>query len=215
MGRRMLTGWRSGIACNLVDFPAISRYTYPQKEVNLMKKRDILPLLYQLASPVALMVLGLVLLISPDSASVLISRLLGWAVTVVLVGYAVFTMLNWPEKRGKRLLLLFAGFTASHLLLHSPLLLARNIGRFLGVLIALRGLRDLFLARDRGHGQMLAMLTAVVGIVLVLLPMTASRILFSICGGVLFALGLAMLVDRLKDRRYLDDGGDPNIIDAL
>jgi hypothetical protein len=32
---------------------------------------------------------------------------------------------------------------------------------------------------------------------------------------VVLGIGAAMLYDRLKNRRYLDDGGDPNIIDAL
>lgn len=199
----------------IVDFLADSRYTYPQKEVNFMKKHDIVSLLYQLASPIALMVLGLILMFSPDSASVLVSRLLGWAVTLALAVYAVYTFVNWPRKGARRLLILLGGAVANTLLLHSPLLLAKNIGRLLGVLVALRGLRELFLARDRGHGQALAAVTTVVGVVLVLLPMTASRLLFSVCGGVMIALGAAMLLDRLKDRRYLDSGDDPDIIDAL
>jgi len=45
--------------------------------------------------------------------------------------------------------------------------------------------------------------------------MTTSRLLFRLCGAAILAIGIALLLDRLKNQRYLDDGGDPNIIDAL
>ena len=51
--------------------------------------------------------------------------------------------------------------------------------------------------------------------VLAVLPMTTSRLVFSGCGVVVLLIGGAMLLDRLKHRRYLDEGSDPNIIDAL
>ena len=53
------------------------------------------------------------------------------------------------------------------------------------------------------------------GVVLVVLPMTVSRWVFSLCGLVMTIVGVVMLLERLKERKFLDDGGDPNIIDAL
>ena len=50
---------------------------------------------------------------------------------------------------------------------------------------------------------------------LILLPMTASRLVFSLCGAVVAVIGVVMLVDRIRSRRWLDNGDDPNIIDAL
>lgn len=178
-----------------------------------MKKRDIFSLIYQLASPVLLMVLGLVLFVSPDTASALIARLLGWGLTLVGIAIGIATILNRKGAVGKGIAAVLCVITGGWLTAN-PLLLAAGIGRFLGIFVAIRGLRDLFLARSSGHGQPLAMVTTLVGIVLILLPMTTSRLIFSICGIVVLLIGLAMLVDRLKNRRYLDDG-DSNIIDAL
>ena len=45
------------------------------------------------------------------------------------------------------------------------------------------------------------------------MPMTASRLLFGLCGLAVTVVGIFMLLDRL--RRKLPAGDDPNIIDAL
>lgn len=179
-----------------------------------MKKRDILPLLYQIASPVALILLGLVLLISPDAASALIARLLGWIVTLVGIGIGIFAIIDRRSAVGKGIASVLC-VCAGGFLMANPLVLAAGIGRILGILVAARGLRDLFLAKSRGYGSLLPLITTVAGLVLILLPMTTSRLVFSILGAVIAGIGAAMLFDRLKHRRYLEDGDDPNIIDAL
>ena len=53
------------------------------------------------------------------------------------------------------------------------------------------------------------------GVVLILLPMTTSRLMFSLCGLVVLIIGIVMLLDRLRDRKRLNEPEDPNIIDAL
>lgn len=178
-----------------------------------MKKRDILSLLYQLATPVLLILLGLVLLVSPDSASAMIARILGWIMTLAGIGVGIFAIID--RRNAVRKGILSVGCVCiGGWLLANPLLLAAGIGRILGILLAVRGIRELFLSRHRGHGQLLAIIMVVVGIVLAVLPLTTSRLVFSICGVVILLIGAAMLLDRLKDRRYLEDS-DPNIIDAL
>ena len=87
-------------------------------------------------------------------------------------------------------------------------MLAAFIGRFIGLLIAARGIRDL----SMGYSRILALITTAVGAVLVVLPMTTSRLVFSACGLVVLLIGIGMLMDRLKHNKYLDDG---DIIDAL
>ena len=178
-----------------------------------MKKRELLPLLYQLASPVLVMVLGLILLVSPDTASALISKILGWCLTLVGVGIGIWAIADRSGAVGKGVAAVLCVVTGGWLSAH-PLLLAAGIGRFFGILIAIRGIRDLLLARDRGQSNTLAVITTVVGAVLVLLPMTTSRLVFRICGIVILAIGAAMLVQRLKENRYLP-GGKNDIIDAL
>lgn len=179
-----------------------------------MKKHDILSLVYQLASPVALMVLGLVLIVSPDTASVLVAKLLGWGMFAVGLGFGVAAVVSREGTVGKVLgaaiCIGIGGF-----LLRNPLVLAAGIGRLLGILLILRGGRDVVLSRRRGHGRVLAVVVTLVGVVLTVLPLTTSRLVFSLCGVVVLLIGAAMLLDRLRDRRYLDGGSDPNIIDAL
>ena len=94
-------------------------------------------------------------------------------------------------------------------LMGNPLLLARNLGRFLGILLAIEGgscLRN----GSRTFGTVLLAAAAVV----VFSPMTLSRLVFSLCGAVVLVMGIAVLISRLKQLRYLPKGKD-NIIDAL
>ena len=178
-----------------------------------MKKNDILSLIYQFASPVLILVLGVILFLSPDTASALIAKLLGWAMTLTGVLIGISAILDRKGAVGKGIAAVgcvcIGGFLTAN-----PLLLAAGIGRLLGVLIVLRGIRDLYLHHREGRSNLLAVITTVVGAVLVLLPMTTSRVVFRLCGVVILAIGIAMLLDRLKDRRYLDKGDD-DIIDAL
>ena len=44
--------------------------------------------------------------------------------------------------------------------------------------------------------------------------MPTSRLVFSVCGLVVLFIGIGMLADRLKHRKYLH-GGEDYIIDAL
>lgn len=179
-----------------------------------MKKRDILSLVCQLSYPAGLMVLGLILLISPDTASALIARVVGWLLTLAGIGTGIAAIVDRRGVIGK-------GFAAVGFvcvggwLLANPLILAASLGRFLGILLLLRGLRDLKLRCQQGRSNLLAVITTVAGVILIVLPMTTSRLVFRLCGTAILAIGTAMLLDRLKDRRYLEDGGDPNIIDAL
>ena len=197
-----------------VDFPRNNGYTYRKKEVNPMKKHDILSLIYQLASPVLLILLGVILLFNPDSASAMIARFLGWILTLAGIGIGISAIIDRSSAVSKGIMAVGCVCIGGWLLAN-PLMLAAGIGRLLGILLALRGIRDVFQSRNRGHGQILAIVTAVAGVVLTVLPLTTSRLVFSVCGVVILLIGIAMLIDRLKDRRYLTEGDDPNIIDAL
>lgn len=177
-----------------------------------MKKQEIWNLLYELASPVAMILAGLVLLLCPDAASVLVARLLGWAITLVGIGFGIGALLNRSKAVSRGVtavgLACIGGFLTAN-----PLVLAAFVGRIIGVLIALRGIRELILARGRGHGSLPGMIVTVAGVVLTLLPMTASRLIFSACGAVILAAGVWMLIDRLRDRHL--PPGRQDVIDAL
>ena len=178
-----------------------------------MKNNRVLNILYQLASPIAVTLLGLLLTVNPDSASVLIARVLGWALTIVGAGFGIGAIFD-REHRVRKAITAVAFACLGGTLSANPLLLAAWIGRIIGVLIALRGLRDLMISGSYGYSRILALITAAVGVLLVVLPMTTSRLVFSLCGVVVLFIGIGMLLDRLKHRDLLDKG-DSNIIDAL
>lgn len=178
-----------------------------------MNKNNISRLIYQLASPVAVILLGLVLTFCPDTATAFLSRILGWILTVIGICFGIAAILDRDRAIRKGITAVAFACTGGWLTAN-PLLLAAWIGRLLGLLIAVRGVRDLMLCGSRGYSRILALITAGVGVVLTVLPLTTSRLLFSVCGIVVLLLGIGMLLDRLKNMRYLP-GGKDNIIDAL
>lgn len=179
-----------------------------------MKKESIRPLADLLLTPALLIVLGLILLLNPDSASVLIARVLGWGLITVGVGFGLSAIVSPSGRVGKGIAAV-AFAVVGGWLAGNPLALAAWIGRFIGVLLVIDGLGDIMQARKYGKRFVLPLIVAAVGVVLVALPMTTSRLVFSLAGLVVLIVGIAMLLDRLKNRRRLEGPGDPDIIDAL
>lgn len=167
-----------------------------------------------LLTPVLLMIIGILLISCPDMASTLLVRILGWVFIAVGIGFVISAVLGWDSMTGKVILaavfLLLGVWMVSR-----PLALAAWIGRFTGVVLILQGVRDLVSSHSHRVSVFLPVLTAVLGAVLVVLPMTASRLVFMILGAVLLILGILMLIQRLRFRRLFDEPEDPNIIDAL
>lgn len=179
-----------------------------------MKKNDIVSWLKLLATPVLLMVLGLILVIHPDSASVLAAQILGWVLLAAGVGFGVSAIAGHFGTVGK-VLSAIGCFAVGAWLLRNPLMLAAGLGRLVGILLAVRGIRDLLDASQRHMGLLSAVITLLLGLVLIALPMTTSRVVISLCGVLVIAVGAGILVDRVKIRRRLQEPDDPSIIDAL
>lgn len=175
-----------------------------------MKKQELMDFLFQMASPLAMVLAGLILVFCPDAATVLISRLLGWAITLAGIGYGIGAIVDRRKAISRGVtavgLACIGGFLTAN-----PLLLAAFLGKVIGLLIFLRGLRELFLAGRQGYGQLLAILVTVAGLALMLLPMTASRLLFSGCGVVILVAGVMMLLSKFRHRRLPPDR--PDVID--
>jgi len=177
-----------------------------------LKKKNFEYLLNTFAMPVLLMVLGLVLLLNPDSAAIVVSRILGWILSLAGIFYGIYAIIGEECRRTGRIITAAVCLILSSVLHANPLILARNIGRVLGILLALEGGQSLL--KDTGS-KMLGILTLAGAVVLVMAPMTASRLVFSLCGLVLLCIGGAQLLERLKKKK-LDKGTDkPDIIDAL
>ena len=178
-----------------------------------MKKDNILSLLQLIATPVLLMVLGLILLIHPDSASALAAQILGWVLLAAGVVFAVSAIAGHYGTVGK-VLSAVGCFAVGMWLLRNPLLLAAGLGRLAGILLVIRGIRDILDAARRRCGLLSAIVTTVLGAVLIALPMTTSRVVIGLCGLLVLIVGVAILVDRLRTRR-LKEPPASNIIDAL
>lgn len=175
-----------------------------------MKKQNVFQLISLLATPAALAVVGLILLVQPDSASALLSRVLGWG--LVLAGVfcglaAIFRPDNTVLKIiGAMLLLSLGGW-----LNRNPLALANMGGIGVGCFLIIQGVLTLRQTGRRGVG----ILSIIVGAVLVVLPLTVSRLILSLCGLAILLAAIAMGISRFRRARLDSGDDDPNIIDAL
>jgi len=179
-----------------------------------MKKQDVLSLLNLLLVPVLLILLGLILVVNPDVASAMIAGILGYILIAGAVIGGIAAVVSRQGKIGKALFSVALAMVGIWLV-RNPLILAAWIGRFVGVLILINSLPDLFYAHKQGRGILFHVISALAGVVLILLPMTTSRLVFTLCGVVVLVIGAVMFVDRIRGRRWLNAGDDPNIIDAL
>ena len=171
-----------------------------------MNKSKFLQLVNQFGMPLTMILMGLLLLLVPDSASIIIAYLVGGILTAAGIVFAIGALL---DRQLSKALWALACFSLGGTLTGNPLLLARNLGRFLGILLAVEGGSCL-----RRGSQVFGIVLLIAAVALVLSPMALSRLVFSLCGVVVLFIGIGMLVDRLKHRDLLDKG-DSNIIDAL
>ena len=171
--------------------------------------------LNKLLGPVLLIVLGLILTFSPDSASALIAAILGWVLIVTAIGCGIAAIVSPRGRVGKVICAIVFAIAGGWLHSH-PLMLAAAIGRFCGMFLWISGIQSIRENRKLGRRALLPWITAVVGLLLFLfLPLSVSRFVFSLCGLVVLIAGIVMLLDNLRGSKRLDEPKDPNIIDAL
>lgn len=178
-----------------------------------MNKEKVFALIGKLWAPVALMVLGAVLLFNPDSASVLISKLLGYALIAFAIGFGIAAISSAEGRTGKSVAAVVLAILGGWLT-RNPLALAAWIGRLVGILLVVDGVQDILRLKKEGQRFLLPLIVTAVGAVLILLPLTTTRLVFSLCGIVVLIIGIVMLLDRLKEQKQLNSGGS-DIIDAL
>lgn len=93
------------------------------------------------------------------------------------------------------------------------LLLTPLVMVLLGLLILIRAAQDIVNASRWNCGMRYAIVSALIGAVLIVLPMTTSRLVMVLLGLVVIVLGGLMAWDRLKLGKLLSDGDD-GIIDV-
>lgn len=165
-----------------------------------------------LAGPALTVFLGLVLLLSPDSASALVGKILGWV--------AIFIALAEAFGEGKQSPLkgIFFGIIGV-LILRDPLYVAKFLGRVLGLALFMWGVGGLSRAHRVGKlsltpGTVLSGAVALIGLVLFLVPMATSRLVISGIGILMIGIGLKEGFDRLREKKQLEEPSVPNIIDV-
>ena len=179
-----------------------------------MKKEELFAKLQLLLAPMLVIVLGLVLVFCPDSASALISKVLGWILGLIAIGFGISAVVNAQGRGGKVVAAILCAVVGGWLGSH-PLILAAWFGRIIGIVLVLDGVQDIFNNIRQGRRFLLPVIVTLMGVVLILVPMTASRLIFTLCGLVVLAIGVVMLLDRLRGNRRLRKSEDPDIIDAL
>ena len=178
-----------------------------------MKKEDFFSLIRLILAPALVILLGLVLIWNPDSATALISRILGWILICIAVGIGLSAVFQESGRVGKGIAaVLFA--VAGGWLVRNPLALAAWIGRFVGVLLVIDGLQDIANLRRAGRRFMMPLIATAVGVILVVMPMATSRLVFTLCGVVVLIIGVGMLLERLRGKKRLENPKD-DIIDVL
>ena len=171
--------------------------------------------LSKLLGPVILILLGLILLISPDSASALVANILGWVLIVAAIGCGIAALVSPARRFGKVASAIIFAAAGGWLRAH-PLMLAATIGRFCGLFLWISSIQNIRLNKKLGRRGILPWVTAVVGFGLIfIIPLSISRMVFSLCGLVVLIAGIVILFDNLKSQNRLDKPQDPNIIDAL
>lgn len=166
---------------------------------------------------ILMIVCGALLALSPDSASALVSVILGWGLIVVGVMLIVGGFLGgreWGSIVQGALFLLCGSW-----LHRNPLMLASVLGLVLGVVAVRhgwRGAKNVQRTKRSGGmwipGAVLAALELLVGIRLILSPLSVSRLVLTVAGIALVACGAWELIDQKRGRKYIP--ADAHIIDA-
>lgn len=158
---------------------------------------------------VLMLLCGIILALKPDAATVLISAVLGWG--LIAIGVAALISGFTGDGAGPiitgAVLLLVGSWLHRH-----PLVIASFLGTVLGILVLSQGWRGMKEAHRRKRSGSFWVLSAVipvveflVGIRLILSPMSVSRLVLSICGIVMAVCGIINLVTRYRNVRYIPE----------
>ena len=153
---------------------------------------------------------GLMLLLNPAGATALVTRMLGWLLVGAGSVKLILPVTNHRPVSGSEWVWNGICILAGLVLLSRPLILADLIGRVLGVMILVEGVRNL---RDGVDGK--DILSILAGVILLMMPRTLTNTVLVILGVVLMIIGIVNIIGRIKTIKRLEAYDDPNIIDAL
>ena len=122
------------------------------------------------SAPVMLVIFGLILVFSPDSAIALVTKLLAWIFIAFGVISIITTLSDREAGNPVKWLWPVAALLVGGYFLRNPLVLANVLGRVIGAIIFFEGLDDL----KKSRSKILPTITMAVGVILFLLPRTLT-----------------------------------------
>lgn len=165
--------------------------------------------------PLLLMILGIILIVNPDSAAALVAKILAWVLILVGTGMGIAALHGDTARRVRRLIPAVIALALGIWLMANPLFLAESLGRFLGILLAIQGMGDVISAvKGERSLNVISVVTLAAAVFLIMVPMTTSRILITICGIVVLCIGVAELSDKLLRKKLPPKEEKPGVIDA-
>ena len=182
-----------------------------------MRNLDFKDILRREGGSILTILCGAILVLKPDTASALLSAVAGWA---LIAAGVVMLIAGFAGDFGMGSVVTGAVLLLAGAWLHrNPLMIAAVLGFVIGFLVLRQGLRAMKDAqRSKRNGgfwifsAVLAVLEALIGLRLMLSPLTISRLVLSIGGIALIAVGVCNLVAHRRSTRYIHEPG--GIIDA-
>lgn len=178
-----------------------------------MKESRIKKFFSLFSTPVVLIVFGLLLLFTPDSAIALVTKLLGWLLTIAGIALVVDLLMDRAWASVLRWILPVLALSLGGWLLAHPLALADMIGRIVGLLLVIEGGNGLG-SCHYGISRVFSVVTLVVGIVLLVMPRTLTQTVIGLCGLVLIVTGVISMLNRIREFRTPKPYVKAHIIDA-
>ena len=154
---------------------------------------------------------GLVLALNPSGAMAWLIKLLGWIFVASGAAKLIVPAVNHRAIATKTWIWNGLSIAAGVVLLTWPLLLVDLMGQVLGVMLIAAGLRDVGSHRMSKRD----ILTVIGGVILLAMPRALTNTVLIGIGVVLMVIGGIRIADCVFHKKYLEEGEDPNIIDAL
>lgn len=175
-----------------------------------MKQNQIFNEVKPWLKPGLTVLLGLILMIRPASIAAVLAGAVGYL--LALVGaWLLLSFFFGSDKSYIKLIAAVILLPIGYSVIQDPMTLVSRITRFVGVILLLQSLRSYF-EQSSPYRKPFSVATCIIGLVLLVMPGTVSRLVFVACGVVLLIIGAGMV---LEVKKYsAPTGADDDIIDA-
>lgn len=162
--------------------------------------------------PALTIILGIVLIFKPETLTSTIAWCIGFVIALTGAG----KLIQFFSRQGKNIwhllgaiVLLILGFS----ILKNPVSLEKRVSQVIGILLLLQAVRS-YLDPIAAHEKASSIAMGIMGAVLLLVPLSVPRLVVSVCGVVVLALGIGMVLDVRSGSNHPNDPDNPDVIDA-